>query len=272
MMASIDDRIRIISMMDDACKKNRMIQWICRSVLRNIHICRDSIVLNDITDEERKVILYWFYEFIHSLPYLRVIADKIQICSILSLYNDRRVTESVFRELDTYSSTYLPIEYQDSLKHYYNALQVILNEEVDEDLRKSEYSILTNMDTLESLLETLVPTYHTPEGDTATLYYEDEDIRLTLSTEMTTVSDTSQSLFDAAVDFVIQFITNAGARHWLVDKIRLAESIRNNDEYLKFMTDVFTIAKDFDYITPTMKRSVIAEGGVIRYDSSDFQA
>lgn len=269
MLASLNDRVKIISMMDEACKSNRMIQWICLSVLRNIHICRESTPLSNITDEERKVVGYWYHDFINSLPYLRVISDKAQICSIMSLYNDRRVTETVFRELEVYTSTYLPYEYQDAFKAYHNALDVILSEEVDRDLKNGEVQMLTDMDKLEELFETVVPTYHASEGQTVTLHYEDKDISLALTHNESTVSDTSQSIFDAALDFVVQFIANAGARHWLVDQMKYADQLPN-DDFLNHITSALNTARDFDYITPTKKHSVIAGGGVISYDSSTF--
>lgn len=269
MLANLNDRIKIMSMIEEACKTNRMIQWVCRNVLRNIHICRESMSLTNITDEERKVVGYWYNDFINSLPYLRVISDKVQICSIMSLYNGRRVTETVFRGLGAYTSAYLPYEYQDSLKAYHNALNVILSDEVDSDLKNGEIQMLTDMSKLEELFETVIPTYRNQDGQTATLYYEDKDITITLTHNDSSVSDTSQSIFDAALDFVVQFIANAGARHWLVDQMQYADQL-SNDEFLKHITQALDTARDFDYITPTKKHSVIAGGGVISYDSSTF--
>ena len=266
MLASSDDRIKITNLMEDACNKNRMTRWVCNNVMRNIHVCRNKPITN-VTDIERNVIGYWYSDFINNLPYLRVKADKTQICSILSLYNGHRVTEIVFKELDIYSMTYLPLEYQEAFKHYQNALDVILLDESDTDLKAKEVSILNDMNNIESLLESVIPTYHNAIGVTTSFHYNDDDITMDIKTDM---SDTSKTIFDTAVDFVIQFVTNAGARHWMVDRIKYADSIVNNDEHLKHINNALDTAKSFDYITPTKKHSVIAGGGVIKYDTGIF--
>ena len=270
MLASVNDRVKIMSMMEDVCKHDRMVRWVCNIVLRNINICKRLVAIpTNINQRERSVIEYWYADFIRELPYLRPTADKTQICSIVQLYNGRRITESVFKELDNYRSTYLPLEYQDPLKHYHNALNVILNDEIDSKLKTNIFKTLTDMSKLEEMFKRLFQVYRVKPHMTATLYYDDEDIMKSLNINLEDVPDTSQSIIDAALDFVVQFIVNAAARVWLVDKIK-EFGVLDNDTFIRCIEEVLDISKSFNYITPTKKHNVIIGGGVIEYDTSTF--
>lgn len=269
MLASLDDRIRIMQMMYTLCRKNRMVYWLCKFLLRNIQIVGTwDIKFNDITSEEIDVLKLWIKDMVEELPYLRFISDRSQISYVMFLYRSRNASEVVFRRPSNDVINWMPKHYDDAQKWYTNAVDIILNEEVDAKTRNIMKGVLYDPDSIEQILERMFQTYHNfQDWRTYTLDYPDVDIPID---DFNQYSDITLTIWRTAIETAVQLIVNIGSRLHIATVVNEIFMSHDSDTYkLELLERLMGDVKQFDYLTPTAKRNVLVGGGVI-YDSGSF--
>lgn len=278
MVASIDDRLKIMSMMVNRCNQNRMIEWVLNYMFRDIKLIpRKELDLTHVTNIEIAVAETWIDKYMNDLPYLRFYADATQICELVYHMNMdyQYIIELAF---SSEINQYMGSEVHQFKQHYNDAIRIIFSEEVDEKLREYMIARLLNTSILSALLQLAIGLNKNKPYTTQAFYYDHSEVSSKLVDIVVgdmIVNDVSRSIIDAAIENSLQLIINVAMRKYLAvlrEKIVIdafnTPNVGANDyllyEYQKLLNNVYK----YDFITPTNKRVVRIGGEVINDDGT----
>lgn len=202
-------------------------------------------------------------DFIDNLPYLRYISDRSQISAVMYQYRGLLASKRAFKALSKEQRVFIPKEWHSFKKSYYDALEIVLQDEINEEIRTKERALLTDDGSIENILQTCIPSYWKHQYGTVSFWY-DIDVSNKLAFHD---NDISQSIWQRALEHSIELIVNVLARIYLADALLV--KCNTNDEKLKQINETLLIASEFDYITPTKQRSIL-NGGAVTHDIRTF--